>query len=82
MSDNVTTLETEMSLFDFLCIPETRNIDDLDAPATTLLHGRIIRSKPFLRRLYQDFYAEFTQAVSTIAQPRIIVELGSGGSLL
>jgi SAM-dependent methyltransferase len=69
-----------MNILDWLRLPETKGVD-LDDPATTLLHARIVRSKPFLRKTYLDFYKEFTNAFDD-AKGRTLVELGSGGGFL
>jgi SAM-dependent methyltransferase len=53
---------------------------DLDDPATTALQREIIRSKPFLRRLYLEWYARVRDALP--AGPGGVLELGSGGGLL
>ena len=71
----------DMKLLDLLRLPETRNIEDLDDPATTVLHGEIIRRKPFLRKLYRDFYRQFEKAVPE-HKNKVIVEIGSGGGFL
>jgi SAM-dependent methyltransferase len=70
-----------MAILDWLKLPETRGIKDLDDPSTTLLHGKILRSKLFLRKLYADFYGQFKNAVQ---QPdnKVLVELGSGGGFI
>jgi SAM-dependent methyltransferase len=70
-----------MNILDWLKLPETRGIKDLDDPATTLLHGKILRSKPFLRNLYADFYGQFKNAVQR-PDNKVLVELGSGGGFI
>jgi SAM-dependent methyltransferase len=70
-----------MAILDLLKLPEIRNIKDLDDPATTLLHGRILRSKPFLKNLYVDFYEQFKKAVQQ-PENKVLVELGSGGGFV
>jgi SAM-dependent methyltransferase len=70
-----------MGLLDLLKLPETKNLQDLDAPETTLRHRQIIRSKSFLKRLYLDFYANFSKEVPGLAS-KTCVELGSGGGFL
>jgi SAM-dependent methyltransferase len=70
-----------MGLTDRLKLPEMRNIENLDDPAVTLLHARIIQEKPFLRRVYIDFYKQFAELVPE-AQGKILVELGSGGGFI
>jgi SAM-dependent methyltransferase len=70
-----------MKIIDWLKLPQTKCIKDLDDPAITLLHSDIIREKPFLRRLYIDFYKQFEKAV-TEPQEKVLVELGSGGGFI
>ncbi|MFA6129100.1 MAG: methyltransferase domain-containing protein [Bacteroidales bacterium] len=49
----------------------------LDSPERTLYHGKLIRSKKFLRELYRQWNAEFVCEI-TSAPPGLLVELGSG----
>ena len=70
-----------MGLLNWLRLPATRGVADLDDPATTLLHRRIIQEKPWLRRLYVDFYRQFSQAMPH-PEGKVLVELGSGGGFL
>lgn len=70
-----------MGLLDALRLPECREIQDLDAPETTLLHREIILKKPLLKSLYQDFYRRFREAVPGI-EHKTCVELGSGGGFI
>ncbi|HUW20906.1 MAG TPA: class I SAM-dependent methyltransferase [Sedimentisphaerales bacterium] len=70
-----------MKIMEWLRQPETREIKNLDAPAATLLHARIIQKKPFLKRLYIDFYEEFARAVPD-SENKVLVELGSGGGFI
>jgi len=71
-----------MGLIEWLKLPETRCIKDLDDPATTLLHANIIQKKPFLRRLYTDFYRELGKAISNDTENKVYIELGSGGGFI
>ena len=80
-----------MKIIDWLKLPETRCIKDLDDPATTLLHSDIVRKKPFLRRLYIDFYKQFEEAITepenraaagSAPTRMVLVELGSGGGFI
>jgi len=70
-----------MIMLDWLKLPEVKNIKDLDDPSTTLLHGRILRNKRFLRELYTDFYGQFKSAIKD-ADKKTLVELGSGGGFI
>jgi SAM-dependent methyltransferase len=70
-----------MRILDWLKMPETRQIKDVDDPATSLLHSRILQRKPFLRRLYVDVYEQFRDAVEK-PENKLLVELGSGGGFI
>jgi SAM-dependent methyltransferase len=70
-----------MGLIDCLKLPELRDVESLDDPAVTLLHARIIQKKPFLKRVYIDFYRQFAELVPE-TQDKILVELGSGGGFI
>ena len=58
-----------------LALPLTRDLD-LDDPSTTRLRRQIIDSKPFLRRLYAQWYAQLARHLPD--DPRPALELGSG----
>ena len=51
---------------------------DLDDPKTTLAHRDIILQKPFLKRLYNDWYTIFIQKTTHIKNGKHL-EIGSGG---
>jgi len=68
-------------LIEWLKLPQVRDIDNLDDPAVTLLHAEILRKKPFMRKLYADFYSQFKNAVPQ-PEKKTLVELGSGGGFL
>jgi SAM-dependent methyltransferase len=70
-----------MSIIDWLRLPETKHIKDLDDPATTLLHAEIVQKKAFLKKLYIDFYTQFRNSVSE-PENKVLVELGSGGGFI
>lgn len=53
---------------------------DLDDPRTTEVRREIIRSKPFLRRLYDDWYRCIAEQVPRDAAP--VLEVGSGAGYL
>jgi SAM-dependent methyltransferase len=62
-------------------LQEVENIHNLDDVKTTLLHAEIIRKKPFLKKLYTDFYHFFEKAVPSMDR-KFCVELGSGGGFI
>src|SRR5690242_11509894 len=62
-------------LKNLLAHPLTRGID-LDDPKTTTLRREIIRSKPFLRRIYNEWYRWIADQIPTGAGG--VLELGSG----
>lgn len=57
----------------------TRSLD-LDDPQTTLLRAQVIRRKPFLRRIYEDWYRLLVAALPAASGP--VLELGSGAGFL
>ena len=54
---------------------------DIDDPATTLLHSKIIQNKKFLKKIYIDFYKQFLCAIENPTS-KTLVELGSGGGFI
>jgi SAM-dependent methyltransferase len=70
-----------MSVIEWLKLPDTRCIKDLDDPATTLLHAQIVQKKKFLKKLYIDFYKEFGKVI-TEPEKKTLIELGSGGGCI
>src|SRR5215213_8484099 len=54
---------------------------DLDDPLRTEEHEKIIRSKPFLKKLYLEWYDELGKQLPSLPEGKII-ELGSGGGFI
>jgi SAM-dependent methyltransferase len=59
--------------------PSTRGLD-LDDPATTALRREIIRSKPILRNVYEEWYGTLAAQIPPGAGG--VVEIGAGGGFL
>ncbi len=59
--------------------PLTRGLD-IDSPETTQLRREIIRSKPFLQKIYLEWYGAILQEVGEASG--IMLELGSGAGFL
>jgi SAM-dependent methyltransferase len=70
-----------MKLFNWLKCPQNRCAEGQDDREATIAHGRILREKPFLKKLYVDFYKELKDAVPE-SDKKTIVELGSGGGFI
>jgi SAM-dependent methyltransferase len=51
---------------------------DLDDPRATMAHREIIMKKPFLKKLYSDWYEEFISAAKKVNKGKYL-EIGSGG---
>jgi len=73
-------------LLDLLKMPETKtqyrvNTGDIDEEESTLFHKKIIKNKPFLYKLYLEFYDTFKENSKDIPDG-LKVELGSGGGFL
>lgn len=71
-----------MKFIEKLKLPETRYISDLDHPSTTMMHAGIIQKKPFLRKLYIEFYRYFLSSIPDHNKFKVLVELGSGGGFI
>ena len=54
---------------------------DLDDPRRTLAHREIIRTKPFLRKVYLSWYKELLDRKNDLPEGGIL-EIGSGGGFL
>lgn len=54
---------------------------ELDDPKRTLEHREIILSKPFLKRIYTDWYNEILREAATTPEG-IKLEIGSGGGFI
>jgi SAM-dependent methyltransferase len=53
----------------------------LDSPSRTLFHREIILNKPFLKKLYLEWYNVFLKEMQSLPEG-ICVEIGSGGGFL
>lgn len=62
-----------------LAHPLTRGLE-IDDPATTVLRPAIVQSKPFLKRIYQEWYRKIASSFPDI--PGSVLELGSGAGFL
>ncbi|MCW5876534.1 MAG: class I SAM-dependent methyltransferase [Anaerolineales bacterium] len=67
-------------LKELLAYPTTRGLD-LDSPETTQLRREIIQSKPFLKKIYKEWYEMLIERLGPLAQQRV-VEIGSGAGFL
>jgi SAM-dependent methyltransferase len=63
----------------WLSHPLTRGMD-IDSPETTRLRKEIIRRKPFLRKIYEEWYQRIAAEVP--AGPGGVLELGTGAGFL
>ncbi len=63
----------------WLAHPLTRGMD-IDSPDTTRLRKEIIRQKPFLRKIYEEWYRRIAAEVPD--GPGGVLELGSGAGFL
>lgn len=67
-------------LQNLLAHPLTRGLD-LDAPETTALRKQIIQGKPFLKRIYLDWYGRMVEDLGGSVDGRVL-EIGSGAGFL
>ena len=66
----------------YLKLPEAQELKELNGFNASLLHAKIIQKKPFLKKLYVDFYQEFKRRIPGDINSKFIVELGSGGGFI
>lgn len=59
--------------------PSARGVD-LDDPRLVSIRRAIVRDKPFLRRIYEEWYASIVRSLPKGDDP--VLELGSGGGFL
>lgn len=62
-----------------LAHPATRGLD-LDSPETTAVRREIVRSKPFLRAVYEEWYQLIARRLPNRLEP--VLELGAGGGFM
>ena len=55
---------------------------DLDDTRATLLHREMLLGKPYLKRLYEEWYSDFKRRASLVSAKGLFLELGSGGGFL
>jgi len=67
-----------MDLLRFIKEPKS---NALDAPETTLQHRDIILRKPFLRKLYVEWYKSFVKIIPQLPEGKLL-EIGAGGGFL
>ena len=58
--------------------PLARDLD-LDSERATVVHGRMIREKAFLRRLYLHYYDQYEACIARATPGGIVLEVGAGG---
>ena len=68
-----------MALNSLLAHPQARG-RDMDDPRTTALRRQIVRDKPFLRAIYEEWYRAIVSALPPGDEP--VLEIGSGGGFL
>lgn len=64
-----------------LRLPDYSEDYDLDDPRITEMRHQIILNKPFLKKLYDEWYTEFRKRLSTAPVGKV-VEIGSGGGFI
>ena len=70
-----------LNIIERLRLPEARTDGSRDAAADSVMHGEVIRRKPFLKMIYRDFYRRLVDRIE-YGPGDLCVELGSGGGFL
>ena len=73
------TISAKVVLERLLGHPETRGLD-LDSPETTAIRRKIVRSKPFLKAVYEEWYGLLMSRIPLGGGD--LLELGAGGGFL
>lgn len=74
---------SKTSFLSFLALPEAAQLsDNLDDVSTTLVHRRILNQKPFLRRIYTEFYEMMRERLGPDADKMAVLEIGSGAGFI
>ncbi|MCK9602800.1 MAG: radical SAM protein [Candidatus Omnitrophica bacterium] len=68
-------------LYNLFKLTQVKHIDNINTLETFELHRRIIRQKPFLKKVYRDWYKMLKDSINGLSRGTII-ELGSGGGFL
>src|SRR5437588_4962146 len=61
-------------------LPQVRGLDH-DSPELIAVHRELLRTKPFLRALYDEHYRELARCLDGIPEGTV-VEIGAGGGFL
>lgn len=70
-----------MKFFEWLKLPQGGDVEGQDDREVTIAHAQILQQKPFLKKLYSDFYKQLKAAIPD-SENKTIVELGSGGGFI
>lgn len=65
----------------WLAHPITRG-KDIDAPETTQLRRGVIETKPFLKKIYIEWYSQIAAEMEDVPSAHPVLELGSGAGFL
>jgi SAM-dependent methyltransferase len=71
-----------VSTLDWLKLPETLKVMDLDDPSNVHILRRIIQRKPFLKKNYIRFYTDLLCRAKSAPADGLFIELGSGAGFL
>lgn len=77
---NTRNMTIAKHLRDILVAPAARGLD-LNSDEATRVHTAMIRTKPFLKKLYSHYYGEFARAAK-LSPPGLSLEIGAGGGFL
>jgi SAM-dependent methyltransferase len=72
----------QSKLLNLIRLPESVNLGDLDDPNNIYTIRKIIKRKPFLKSIYQEYYRDILSRVQNVPANGQIIELGSGGGFL
>jgi SAM-dependent methyltransferase len=73
---------SKSSLLNFLTLPEASQLNDLDDASTTVQHKNILNRKPFLQKIYREYYEQMKAAIGGDFSAKQVVEIGSGAGFI
>lgn len=73
---------SKSSLLSFLSLPEASQLNNLDDSSTTVLHKEILNQKPFLKKIYREYYEQMKSLIPGDIASKRMVEIGSGAGFI
>jgi len=80
--DRDATVRITIKMIRWLKLPQMKNILNVYTPAANLAYAKVIQAKPYLKKIYTDFYNRFKKSICGDTANKLLVELGSGAGFI